>query len=83
MIFNFYKYHTRGNMKKKDYSIMSSEIVKSIGGKDNISFFTHCVTRLRFNLKDKGLVNSNEIEKIPGVIGCQWVGDQLQIIVGQ
>ncbi|QAT62927.1 hypothetical protein EQM13_15820 [Acidilutibacter cellobiosedens] len=43
-------------MKKKDYSIMSSEIVKSIGGKDNISFFTHCVTRLRFNLKDKGLV---------------------------
>ena len=83
MIFNFYKYHTRGNMKKKDYSMMSSEIVKSIGGKDNISFFTHCVTRLRFNLKDKGLVNSNEIEKIPGVIGCQWVGDQLQIIVGQ
>ena len=70
-------------MKKKDYSMMSSEIVKGIGGKDNVSFFTHCVTRLRFNLKDKGLVDSNGIEKISGIIGCQWVGDQLQIIIGQ
>ncbi len=70
-------------MKKKDYSMMSSEIIKGIGGKDNVSFFTHCVTRLRFNLKDKALVNIDEIEKISGVIGCQWVGDQLQVIIGQ
>ena len=52
-------------------------------GKDNIVFFTHCVTRLRFNVKDKSLVKGSDIEKIRGVMGCQWVGDQYQIIIGQ
>lgn len=70
-------------MKKKDFSLMSSKIIESIGGKDNISFFTHCETRLRINLKNKDLVDGIAIEKIEGVLGYIWSGDQLQIVIGQ
>ena len=35
-----------------------------IGGKENVSFLTHCVTRLRFKLKDRGLVQQEELEKL-------------------
>lgn len=65
------------------FNELSSKIVKLIGGKENISYFTHCITRLRFNLKDKGLAFINEVEKLNGVIGVQWQGDQLQVIIGQ
>ena len=54
-----------------------------MGGKENITFFTHCVTRLRFNVRDKALVRDSEISNIKGVLGCQWAGEQYQIIIGQ
>ena len=54
-----------------------------MGGKENITFFTHCVTRLRFNVRDKALVRDSEILNIKGVLGCQWAGEQYQIIIGQ
>ena len=69
--------------KKERFEELTNSVIDLIGGKDNIVFFTHCVTRLRFNVKDKGGVNEEAIEKIPGVIGCQWSGDQFQIIIGQ
>lgn len=71
-------------MASKDkYAELAESIVGLVGGKDNISYFTHCVTRLRFNVKDKGLVKIEGIEGLPGVIGKQWSGDQLQVIIGQ
>lgn len=69
--------------KAQRYAELADKVVELLGGKDNISFFTHCVTRLRFNVKDKSIVNVQGIESIEGVLGCQWVGDQLQIIIGQ
>lgn len=71
-------------MAKLDkYVNLVNNILDMVGGNDNITLFTHCVTRLRFNVKDKGLVDLKAIEKTEGVIGVQWSGDQLQIIVGQ
>lgn len=70
-------------MKKEKLENLSKNILENVGGENNISFFTHCITRLRFNVKDKGLVNVDEIKKIEGVIGTQWAGEQLQIIIGQ
>lgn len=70
-------------MAKKDYDVMASQIYEQIGGKDNISSFAHCVTRLRFHLKDKGLIAETAIRDIPGVMGIQWAGDQLQVIIGR
>lgn len=67
----------------KNYDALAASVVELVGGKANISFLTHCVTRLRFNLKDRGLVNLVEIKKVPGVLGAQWSGDQLQVIIGQ
>lgn len=65
------------------YDTMVSSIVGLVGGKENIRSFAHCVTRLRFNVKDKGMVNVPEIEKLPGAVGVQWAGNQLQVIIGQ
>lgn len=69
--------------KKERFDDLANSVIELVGGKENIIFFTHCVTRLRFNLKDRGLVKMEDIEKIPGVLGCQWSGEQLQIIIGQ
>jgi len=69
-------------MAKKNYDQLVDQIVGLIGGKDNISFFTHCVTRLRFSVKDKGRVKADEIEKLPGVIGIKWAGEQFQVVIG-
>ena len=65
------------------YAELADTIVDLLGGKDNISFFGHCMTRLRFNVKDTGIVKVDEIEKLPGVMGCKWAGGQLQVIIGQ
>ena len=57
-------------------------LLPAIGGKENITAAFHCMTRLRLNVKDKSLVNTDEIKKVDGVAGSQFVGDQLQVIVG-
>ncbi len=69
--------------KKAKFEELANSIIGLVGEKENIVLFTHCVTRLRFNVKDKSRVKVKEIEAIKGVIGYQWAGDQLQVIVGQ
>lgn len=65
------------------YESLTERLPELIGGKENVQFFTHCVTRLRFVLKDRNIVQFDEIKKLSGVMGAQWSGDQLQIIIGQ
>ncbi len=65
------------------YQKLCNEILESVGGKNNIAYATHCVTRLRFNLNDKSLVNQNAMKKIKGVLDCQFSGEQFQVIIGQ
>lgn len=67
---------------KKNYDQLAAQVLELMGGKDNITFFAHCMTRLRFNVKDKGLVKEKEIDSLEGLVGCQWNGEQFQIIVG-
>ncbi len=71
------------NNMAANYDAVADRIVDLVGGKDNISFFTHCVTRLRFNLKDQKKASKEEIDKLPGVLGSQWQNGQLQVIIGQ
>lgn len=66
-----------------DNKQIATQILAAVGGKDNVTFVTHCITRLRFNLKDQGVPNDTEIKGIKGVIGVQNVGGQYQVIVGQ
>ena len=70
-------------MSKKNYDELADKLLVLVGEKENINNLTHCVTRLRFNLKDRGVVELNDINKIEGVLGSQWSGDQLQVIIGQ
>lgn len=69
-------------MAKKDYSGLAEAILERVGGKENIIQVTHCVTRLRFNVKDRGLIRQNEIKSIAGVLETRWTGDQFQVIIG-
>ena len=45
----------------------SKEILILVGGEKNVSNFTHCITRLRFNVKDKSIVKAEDINKIKKV----------------
>lgn len=69
--------------KKEKYSDIAENVVADLGGKDNISFFTHCVTRLRFNIKDKTLVKEDDVQNLDKVVGTNWSGEQYQLIIGQ
>jgi PTS system beta-glucosides-specific IIC component len=69
--------------KQEKYALLADQVLEMVGGKDNIEFFTHCVTRLRFVLKDQSLAKTEEIEKVDGVLGVQWQSGQLQVIIGQ
>lgn len=70
-------------MAKKNYDELAKQVVALVGTAENISYCTHCVTRLRFELKDHSRVNLEELQKVPGVLGTQWSGEQLQVIIGQ
>ncbi len=69
-------------MSKKNYEEMSKQVLELVGGKENITYFTHCVTRLRFNVRDKSRVDEAGLKKVRGIMGSQWSGEQLQVIVG-
>lgn len=69
-------------MQQKKYEDLSKKIVELVGGKENVQFFTHCVTRLRFIVKDKSLVKEDELKQLKGAMGAQWSGEQLQVIIG-
>ena len=61
----------------------ASEFVRGVGGPENIVALTYCATRLRFELHDAGLVNTEQIESIQGVMGAvPQAGDRYQVIVG-
>ena len=66
-----------------DNKKLASAILEKIGGKENIEFLVHCMTRLRFNLKDQSLAKQSEIEEIPGVLGTMIQNGQFQIIIGE
>lgn len=61
---------------------LAKEIVSAIGGKENIERMTHCVTRLRFVLKDNTLADKEKIKAMDGVAGIAEQGGQFQVIIG-
>lgn len=66
-----------------DNKQIAEQVLAAVGGKENVTSVTHCMTRLRFNLKDMNLPNQDEIKKIKGVMGVVISGGQFQVIVGQ
>ena len=66
----------------KDYGETARRLVEYAGGKENIRKAFHCMTRLRFNVKDKSLVEDRKMESLPEVVGVNWNNSQCQIIIG-
>ena len=65
-----------------DYRKAASEVLQSIGGKENVVSAAHCATRLRLVIADNGKVNKKELENAAGVQGVFEAQGQLQIIFG-
>ena len=65
-----------------DYKKTASEIVEKIGGKENIASLTHCITRVRFKLKDNSKASAEAVKKIDGVINVIEQGGQFQVVIG-
>lgn len=62
--------------------IFAEQVLEAVGGSANIVSVTHCMTRLRFVLKDQSVPNKKEVESIKGVMGVNVVGGQYQVIIG-
>ena len=65
-----------------DYRKAASEVIRLIGGKDNIVSAAHCATRLRMVIADNSKVSKEALEEVEGVKGVFEASGQLQIIFG-
>jgi PTS system beta-glucosides-specific IIC component len=66
-----------------DNKKIAEDVLAAVGGRENITNVTHCMTRLRFNLKDDSVIDEDHIKEIKGVLGFVRSGGQNQIIIGQ
>lgn len=64
------------------YENLAKEIVKNVGGKENIVSLTHCITRLRFKLKDENKANDDVLKNMDGVVTVMKSGGQYQVVIG-
>lgn len=57
------------------YQKLCDEIITKVGGRDNVLDVSHCITRLRFHLKDESLAQTNELKATKGVVDVIQAGD--------
>ena len=68
--------------KISDPSALAKTILEKVGGKENVDSLTHCLTRLRFTLKDDSKVQINALKSVSGVISVIQAGGQTQVVIG-
>jgi beta-glucoside PTS system EIICBA component len=66
----------------KKYEKLAQDIAEKVGGSENVSTFTHCMTRLRFALKDNKKADKKGIESLDGVVNVVENGGQFQVVIG-
>lgn len=64
------------------YNELAKAIIENVGGKENIQSLTHCITRLRFQLKDESKANDEVLKKMDGVITISKSAGQYQVVIG-
>ena len=67
----------------KKYKDLAAEIIKNVGGKDNVKSLRHCITRLRFELKDESKANDEVIKSTKGVIGLVKAAGEYMVVIGE
>lgn len=68
--------------KQKNYAPLAKDIIANVGGKENIDSLIHCITRLRFYLKDESKADTEKVKSLDGVINVIKSGGQYQVIIG-
>lgn len=66
----------------KKYTELVSDILEHVGGKENIITVKHCITRLRFNLKDESKANTEFLKQREGIVTVVSAGGQYQVVIG-
>lgn len=66
----------------KDYTKLAATIVELVGGEENVTSVTHCITRLRFKLKDESLAQDEKLNQTEGVISILKAAGQYQVVIG-
>lgn len=64
------------------YEQLAKDILANVGGKENVSSVVHCVTRLRFKLKDESKANTEVLKNMDGVVTVMKSGGQYQVVIG-
>ncbi|EPM7462621.1 beta-glucoside-specific PTS transporter subunit IIABC [Enterococcus faecium] len=64
------------------YQELASKIVENVGGKENINGLTHCITRLRFKLKNEEKANDEILKNMDGIVTVMRAGGQYKVVIG-
>lgn len=66
----------------KNYEQLAKDIIFNVGGNENINSLSHCITRLRFKLKDESKANDDVLKNMDGVVTVMKSGGQYQVVIG-
>ncbi|UFT99246.1 beta-glucoside-specific PTS transporter subunit IIABC [Radiobacillus kanasensis] len=64
------------------YEQLAKDIIENVGGKENVNSVVHCITRLRFKLKDESKANTDVLKNMDGVVTVMKSGGQYQVVIG-
>ena len=64
------------------YDGLARIIIQNVGGRDNIISLTHCITRLRFKLKDESKAQTDVLKNTDGIVTVMQAGGQYQVVIG-
>ncbi|WP_040513769.1 beta-glucoside-specific PTS transporter subunit IIABC [Gracilibacillus halophilus] len=64
------------------YEQLAKDIIENVGGKENVNSVVHCITRLRFKLKDESQANTEVLNNMDGVVTVRQSGGQYQVVIG-
>ncbi|MDU5949292.1 MAG: PTS transporter subunit EIIC, partial [Paenibacillus macerans] len=64
------------------YEALAKAIIENVGGKENVASLTHCITRLRFKLKDESKANTEVLKAMDGIVTVIQSGGQYQVVIG-
>ena len=82
MLFSNYQKTVIGGKEMGKYETLAKDIVKNVGGKENVTGLVHCITRLRFTLKDESIAKDDVLKKMDGVVTVMKSGGQYQVVIG-
>lgn len=72
-------------MAKKNslnYEEVAKNIIANIGGKENVNSVRHCITRVRFRLKDESKANDDVVKNLEGVLSVVHGGGEYMTVIG-